>query len=174
MARTEEARLLATELRDILAKREVEAREAWIKDITESLEGGRSIRALRLSARPPDAQTKFPPELLDKLKAGAEESMSPETASDRWITMIDAVGNSPVRRTVQPKGLPAEPSKELLAAAAQQLVVFRRLAKMVGVSMPPPPTAKKPIPPKPESSKKPAAADAAPAAASAEPKPAEA
>jgi hypothetical protein len=151
VARTEEARLLAAELREALERRTAEARESWLKDITESLEGGRVVRALRLSARPPDAQIKFPAELLEKLKTETEDSMAPDTPADRWITLLDAVSTSPVRRNVVPKGLPENPSDELLAAAKAAAGRIPALAKQLGVTMPPPPPVRKPIPPKPAS-----------------------
>ena len=149
VARTDDARLLASELREALERRTDESRETWVKEITTCLAEGRTVRALRLSARPPDAQTKFPPEILEQLKTAAEEAMSPETAPDRWVTLLDAVANSPVRRSVEPKGLPAEPGEELMSAAKQAAGRIPALAKQLGVTMPPPPRR---LPPKPASS----------------------
>lgn len=148
VARTDEARLLASELREALDRRTQQERENWVKEMTSALDEGRVVRALRLSSRPPDAQSKFPAGLMEKLKTGAEEAMTPETAPDRWVTMIDAVSSSPIRRNVEPKGLPAEPGETLLNAAKQASGRIPALAKMLGVSIPPPPT-KKPLPPKP-------------------------
>jgi hypothetical protein len=148
VARTDEARLLASELRDALDRRTQQERENWVKEMTTALDEGRVVRALRLSARPPDAQSKFPQELLDRLKEGAQDAMTPETQPDRWVTMIEAVSASPVRRNVEPKGLPAEPGEALLNAAKQASGRIPALAKMLGVSIPPPPT-KKAVPPKP-------------------------
>lgn len=142
VARTDEARLLAAELREALDRRTKQERENWVNEMTKALDEGRVVRALRLSSRPPDAQSKFPPELLERLKEGAQEAMTPETQADRWITMIEAVSNSPVRRNVEPKGLPAEPSEALLNAARQASGRIPALAKMLGVSIPPPPVKK--------------------------------
>lgn len=147
VARTEETRLLAAELREALDRRTTEARESWVKDITTSLDEQRVVRALRLSARPPDPQAKFPADLLDRLKTSAQEAMGPETAPDRWITLLDAVAGSPVRRSVEPVGLPAEPGEALLTAAKQAAGRIPALAKQLGVTMPPPP--RRPVPPKP-------------------------
>lgn len=150
VARTEDTRLLAAELREALERRTVQAREAWVQDITSSIEGGRVVRALRLSARPPDPQAKFPAELMDSLKVAAQEAMAPDTPAERWMTLLDAVGYSPVRRSVQPVGLPAEPGEALLTAAKQAAGRIPALAKQLGVSMPPPPRrTPKPAPPKP-------------------------
>lgn len=147
-ARTEEARVLASELREALARRTEETRESWVNEISTCLEEGRSIRALRLSSRPPDPQTKFPPELLERLKETASNDMSPGTAPDRWVTLLEAVSASPVRRNVEPKGLPEEPGEELLQAARQAAGRIPALAKMLNITMPPPP---RPVPPKPAS-----------------------
>lgn len=148
VARTDEARVLASELREVLDRRTTEERDNWVKEIETAIGEGKSIRALRLSARPPDPQAKFPPELLDRLKTAAENSMSPDTPADRWITVLDAVANSPVRRTVEPKGLPETPGEALLSAAKQAAGRIPALAKLLGVSMPPPPRR---LPPKPVS-----------------------
>jgi hypothetical protein len=168
VARTDEARLLASELREALDRRTQQERENWVKEMTTALDEGRVVRALRLSARPPDAQSKFPQELLDRLKEGAQEAMTPETQPDRWVTMIEAVSASPVRRNVEPKGLPAEPGEALLNAAKQASGRIPALAKMLGVSIPPPPT-KKAVPPKPAAAAPAAAPETAPAAEPTEP-----
>jgi hypothetical protein len=159
VARTDEARLLASELREALDRRTQEERDNWVKEMTTALDEGRVVRALRLSARPPDAQSKFPPELQERLKEGAQDAMTPETQADRWVTMIEAVSASPIRRTIEPKGLPAEPGEALLNAAKQASGRIPALAKMLGVSIPPPPT-KKPLPPKPAPKATPKAAEA--------------
>lgn len=151
VARTDEARVLASELRNALDRRTQEERERWTKDIATSLDENRVIRALRLAARPPDAQTKFPAELLERLKTAADQAMSPETTSERWLTLIEAVAASPVRRSVEPVGLPAEPGDELLNAAKAAAGRIPALAKQLGVTMPPPPPVRKPAPPKPAS-----------------------
>lgn len=148
VARTDEARLLASELRVALEQRTKEERERWTKDITTCLDENRVVRALRLSARPPDAQTKFPPELLERLKQAAEQAMAPDTTADRWLMLLEAVSASPVRRNVEPVGLPAEPGDELLAAAKAAGARIPALAKQLGVTMPPPPPPRK-VPPKP-------------------------
>lgn len=148
VARTDEARLLASELRAALDHRVASDREKWQKEIVTCLDENRVIRALRLSARPPDAQTKFPAELLERLKGAAEQSMAPQTAPDRWLMLLDAVASSPVRRSVEPVGLPETPGDELLAAAKAASARIPALAKQLGVTMPPPPPPRRPAPPK--------------------------
>ncbi len=153
VARSDQARVLAAELREALDRRTAESREQWVADITKALDEARVIRALRLSSRPPDAQTKFPAELNDRLRDATSEAMSPETAPDRWMNLLDAVSNSPVRRSVEPKGLPAEPGEALLTAAKQASGRIPALAKQLGVSVPPPPVRRTPPKPKPADSK---------------------
>lgn len=152
VARTDEARVLAAELREALDRRSKEARETWTTDMTKALEDGRTVRALRLASRPPEAGASISPELLEKLSTAAGESMSPETPSDRWITLIDAVSHSPVRRSVTPQGFPTEPTEALLAAAKEAVGRIPALGKMLGLSVPPPPRAKPKPPPKTEES----------------------
>ncbi|MFN2504974.1 MAG: hypothetical protein ABR540_12255, partial [Acidimicrobiales bacterium] len=53
-ARDDEGRLLAGTLRQGLERRVNEQRERWVNDITAALDEGRLVRALRLSAHPPD------------------------------------------------------------------------------------------------------------------------
>lgn len=149
VARTDETRVLAAELREHLDRRNQEARDTWLKDISSALDDGRVVRALRLSARPPDAQVKFPTELNERLTTLASEAMSPECAPDRWSTLLDAVANSPIRRSVEPKGLPENPGEELLNQARQAAGRIPALAKQLGVVVPPPPTKRPPKPPKP-------------------------
>src|SRR5436190_1160428 len=67
--------------------------------------GGRG-GALRASGRPPEPGVRFPAELAQRLSTAASEALAAEVAPDRWIAVLEAVGMSPVRRTVQPRGLP--------------------------------------------------------------------
>jgi hypothetical protein len=146
VARDDEARLLASTLREALDRRLAELRDSWVKDITVALDEGRLVRALRVSARPPDSATRFPPELSQRLAELASAAMSPETAPDRWLTLIEAVAASPVRRSVKPAGLPTEPGEALLSAAAQASGSIPALAGMLGIDMPPPPRPVRPGP----------------------------
>lgn len=150
-ARSEEARMLAAELREALERRTNEAREEWLAEITAALDADRVVRALRLSSRLPDPQTKIPAELLERLQASAAAAMSPDTTPDRWMALLEAVSASPVRRAIEPVGLPAEPGDALLTAARQAAARIPALGRQLGVTMPPPPPRRLPPKPKPSS-----------------------
>jgi hypothetical protein len=138
-ARDDEGRLLAGTLRQVLERRVNEQRERWVKDITGALDEGRLVRALRLSAHPPDPASRFPADLAVRLSEAAGAAMTPEATPDRWATLLDAVNESPVRRSVKPAGLPAEPGEALLHAAHQASGRVPALAALLGITMPPPP-----------------------------------
>ena len=147
LARDDEGRILAGTLRQALERRLEEQRDKWLADITGSLDEGRLVRALRLSARPPDA-TRFPAELAVRLSEAAGAAMSADVTPDRWSTLLEAVAESPVvRRTVKPVALPAEPGEPLLRAARQASGRVPALAALLGISMPPPPGPPRPARP---------------------------
>lgn len=139
LARDDEGRLLAGQLRQALERRLDEQRREWEADITGALDEGRLVRALRLSAHPSDAGFKLPAELAARLSETAGAAMSADASPDRWATLLEAVADSPVRRTVKPIALPAEPGDALLQAARQASGRVPALAAMLGISMPPPP-----------------------------------
>ena len=94
---------------------------------------------LRLSSRPPDPAARFSAELATRLRDAASAAMSPGTPEPQWLAVLQAVVESPVRRTVRPEGLPANPSAELLDTARQQCGRVPALAPLLGISVPPPP-----------------------------------
>jgi hypothetical protein len=139
VARDDESRLLASSLREAFERRVNKQREDWVAEIGSALDEGRLVRALRLSSRPPDPGSRFPAELAAKLAEAAGAALTPDITPDRWATVLDAVASSPVRRTVKPVGLPAEPGDALLQAAKQASGRVPALAAMLGIDMPPPP-----------------------------------
>lgn len=174
-ARDEESRELGATLRAALEKRVNEGRERWLGDITRMLEEGRVVRALRLSSRPPDPSARFPAELALSLSRAASEAMTPDTLPDRWLAVLEAVSESPVRRSVHPTGLAAQPDQQLLSAARRLSGKVPAMAPLLGIDMPPPPgppratPGPRPIPPRPQ--RKPIRPTRAPDAESAEPGP---
>ncbi len=90
-------------------------------------------------ARPPEPAARMDPELTQRLSDAAGEAMGPDTPPDRWLALIDAVAASPIRRSVKPAGLPADPTPELRRAAHQQSGRIPALAAMLGMAIPPPP-----------------------------------
>src|SRR5205085_2726335 len=131
------------------AKAEAEQQE-WLQDLTSSLDGGRVVRALRLSARPPQPTETLPGDLGTRLADAASAAMTADIASDRWATLLDAVAYSPVRRNVVPAGAPAEPADDLLAMARKHAGRVPSAAKLFGIEPPAPPARRAPKPrPKP-------------------------
>ena len=147
-ARDDETRLLASSLRQALEERLSEQRQRWLGEIATALEEGRLVRALRLSARPPDPGVRFPAELAVRLSEAASSAMAADASSERWATLLDAVSGSPVRRSVKPAGLPEQPDEELLRSARQACGRIPALAPLLGIDMPPPPGPPRPGPPR--------------------------
>ena len=168
-ARGDEARELASELRSALERRTTTQREEWLAEMTTCLADGKVVRALRLSSRPPDPTTKVPSELLEQLRTAAGQALGPDTPQDLWAALLEAVVASPVRRTVQPTGLPPSSGPALQLAARQASGRIPALALMLGVDLPPPPGPRpgkgpRPTPPPPRRQPRPEAAPASPVA----------
>jgi hypothetical protein len=138
-ARDDETRALAQTLREAIDGRVAKLHAEWVADIARQLDGGRPVRAVRLSSRPPDTSARLDEELTARLRAAAAEMLSPSTAPDLWQSMLEAVADSPIRRAVVPVGLPGDASPELKRAAHQLSGSIPGLAKMLGVTIPPPP-----------------------------------
>lgn len=160
-ARDDETRALADQLRAGLATRVESEQTAWLAEIAELLDGGRAVRALRVSSRPPKAGAPLPADLAARLTEGAVASLTAETGQDRYATVLDALAYSPVRAQVTPQGIPAEPSEELLAAVRKVAPRLPEIAALFGIAATPPARARKPRPPKPETA---SASEAPPAA----------
>jgi hypothetical protein len=139
VARDDEARTLASQLREALDRRVTAELDEWLGGITGALDESRVVRALRLSAHPPDPASRLPAEVATRLADAASAAMSPEAMPERWATLLDAVSASPVRRSVKPAGLPTEPGPALLQAAQQASGRVPALAAMLGIDIPPPP-----------------------------------
>lgn len=169
VARDDQTRLLAGTLRDALARRVKADEDAWLAEIGTALDDNRVVRALRVSARGPEPGSRVPAELATRLADAASAAMSPETVADRWATLIDAVGGSPVRRSVKPVGLPADAPVSLTDAAKAAAGQIPALAPLLGLPMPPPPGAARKPPPRPSAPLPPPPPPPAPPAADAEP-----
>lgn len=150
VSRDESTRELAAKLKEIAERRTASEQTEWLQDLTSSLEGGRVVRALRLSSRPPQPGEQLPEELTAKLTEAANGAMTADIAPDRWATLLDAVAYSPVRRNVVPAGAPAEPGDELLAMVRKHAGRVPAAAALFGIEPPPPPASKRaPKPKKP-------------------------
>jgi len=131
--RSDEAKAIADKVRaGLLIRVELEQNE-WLSELTKTVEDGRTVRALRLSSRPPKAGTPLPAELLTKLAAQASEGLGPDVNQQRWATVLDAVSYSPARAQVVPVGLPAEPGEELLAAVKKLASRVPAIAELFGI-----------------------------------------
>ena len=132
-ARDEETRELASALKAALAERVESEHAAWITEVRETLASGRTVRALRVSSRPPKAGTPFPSDLGTALAAAASAALTAETAPDRFATVLDALAYSPVRTQVVPQGIPAEPGEALIAAVTKLASRLPAVAALFGI-----------------------------------------
>lgn len=135
-ARDEETRELAEKLRTGLTERVDAEHTAWLAEIDETLTSGRVVRALRVSSRPPKAGTPFPAEMATRLAEETATSLTADTGSDRYATVLDALAYSPVRSQVTPQGIPAEPTDELLAALKKLASRLPKIAALFGIEAP--------------------------------------
>ncbi len=164
-ARDDETRALAEQLRTGLAQKVEAEQSAWLAEIGELLDGGRAVRALRVSSRPPKAGAPLPSELAARLTEAASASLTAETGQDRYATVLDALAYSPVRAQVTPQGIPAEPSPELLSAVRKVASRLPQIASLFGVeaSAPTKGRSSKPRPPRPPAVETAAVGEPAPA-----------
>ncbi|MFT5200758.1 MAG: hypothetical protein ACI9C1_000123 [Candidatus Aldehydirespiratoraceae bacterium] len=137
-ARDDESRALADQLRDGLTARVDAEHRKWLDELAENIAEGRVVRALRLSSRPPKAGAPLPPDMAEKLAAGASASLTSEITQDRWATVLDAVAFSPVKGLVVPEGQPAEPNEQLLSAVRKHASKVPAIAASFGVDAPAP------------------------------------
>jgi hypothetical protein len=168
--RDEESRALATQLREGLERRAAADRAAWTDEITTCLAEGRVVRALRVSGRAPEQGLRMPPDLASGLSTAAGDAMTADTAVDRWMALLEAVLASPIRRTIQPKGLPAGADDETRKTLRQAISKVPALGPLLGESpsqrpVPPPPPRRPPPPTPTPAPHAPAAVDAAAAPA---------
>ncbi len=138
-AKGAEAKALATELGEAVTARVDGEHRKWLQELTETLNEGRTVRALRLSSRPPKAGAPIPAEIAQKLTEQSNESLTAETGSDRFATVLDAVAFSPVHTQVRPVSIPATPTDELLAAIKRLSMRIPDIAKMFNIEPTPPP-----------------------------------
>src|SRR5918994_6384270 len=117
--RDEEARALATRLREALVNRVEKEQSAWLAELSDMLREGRTVRALRLSSRPPKAGAIIPADLSNQLVEQTNAALTEETGQERWATVLDALAYSPIRRRVIPTSLPAKLSPALRETVAR-------------------------------------------------------
>ena len=135
----DEGREMMTTLRDSLQTRVTALRDGWLARIAAALDAGRVADALRVSARPPEPAARVPADVAVRLAEAAGTAMSSEVGETEWKALLDAVVDSPVRRTVKPTGLPRDASDELRASARRAAGQVPELARLLGLPIPPPP-----------------------------------
>lgn len=142
----DEGRELAATLRQALQDRVTALREAWLSRMTKALDEDRVLEALAAANRPPEYGARLPAELAVRLAERAGAAMTAELPADRWAALLQAVLESPVRRTVRPAGLPADADEALLASARRAAGSVPELARLLGLPIPPPPGPRRPSP----------------------------
>ncbi|MGH9121687.1 MAG: hypothetical protein ACRDYC_07030, partial [Acidimicrobiales bacterium] len=100
---------------------------------------GRLVRALRLAARPPVSDARMEPAVSADLTSAAGVAMGADTPPQRWLSLLEAVAASPVRRSVKPASLPVGADADLRRVAHQQAGRVPALAPLLGLAIPPPP-----------------------------------
>jgi hypothetical protein len=140
----DEGREMVGTLRDSLQSRVTALRDGWLARIVAALDAGRVGDALRVSARPPEPAARVPAELAVRLAEEAGTAMAPGLDEAEWQTLLDAVVDSPVRRTVKPVGLPDPAGEALRSSARRAAGLVPELAKLLGLPIPPPPGPRRP------------------------------
>ena len=154
-ARTDETRALADSLRAGLTQRlEVDHRK-WLDELASTIGEGRTIRALRLSSRPPKAGTPLPPDMAERLANMAAADLNPTANQQRWSTVVDSVALSPVRTQVVPIGIPEKPGDELLDTIRRLADRVPQIAALFGVEARPPRRGPRRPPPPADQARKP-------------------
>ena len=132
-ARGDETRALAESLRAGLAQRlEVDHRK-WLDELANTISEGRTVRALRISSRPPKPGSPLPPDMAERLAGMAAADLNPTTNQQRWATVVDSIALSPVRTQVIPAGIPTKPSDDLLAAIRRLAGRVPQIAALFGI-----------------------------------------
>lgn len=132
-ARDRDARELADRLREGLTARVDAAQREWLDEISELLDEGRVVRALRLSSRPPKAGAPLPAELGERLVAATNEALQGDIGQQRLGVVLDAVAFSPIRQRVELPDVPADPGEELMATVRKVAQHIPDIAARFGV-----------------------------------------
>ncbi len=133
VARDDESKALAEQLKTLLDSRMESDHAKWLSDLRSAIQDRRVVRALRLSSRPVKAGAPLPVELANELAQQTSDSLTPETEQRRWATVLDAVAYSPVRGAVTPAGLPESPGEELIAEVRRLSDRIPAIAESFGV-----------------------------------------
>ena len=69
--------------------------------------------------------------------AAAAAALTPESASDRWITVLEAVAFSPIRTQVKPTGKPEIPTEALIATVTRLAPLIGQIAALFNITATP-------------------------------------
>ena len=133
IARDDESRALADQLKAGLDERVEADHQNWLSDLESAITDGRVVRALRLSSRPVKAGAPLPPDLASTLAGQTAEALASDVGQDRWATVLDALAYSPVRGAVTPSGIPSEPGNDLLDAVKRLSDRVPAIAELFGI-----------------------------------------
>lgn len=133
-ARDPETQAIANRLREALAERTNSEHSAWLAELTATLDVGRTVRALRLSSRPPKAGAPLPPELSQRLSEGAAGSLTSDAPPERWVAVLEALALSPVRDKVIPQSLPSTLHPDVRATIARLAGRIPKIAEIFEIS----------------------------------------
>ena len=133
-AKDDETRALAQALREGLATRADAEHQAWLAELTATVDVGRIVRALRLSSRPPKAGAPLPPELATRLTEGAGAALTEDAAAERWVAVLDALAFSPVRDKVIPASLPKELHDDVRSTIARLATRIPKIAHIFEIA----------------------------------------
>ncbi|MGH9303472.1 MAG: hypothetical protein ACRDZ5_03555 [Acidimicrobiales bacterium] len=137
--REEAARELARTLREGLERRLAKLQADWEARLEKSIAEHKVLQALRLSGRPPEPSARFPSALVGPLVAEAGAAMAATTPKERYLSLLEAACESPLRRQIKPAGLAADDSGEVLRRARLAVTRLPGLAPLLGLGIPPPP-----------------------------------
>jgi len=112
-AKSTEARAKADEAKQKLGQRVDVEHTQWLADLATHLAEGRLVRALKLSGSPPRTGVPLPEDLAKWLADAATDDLTPDTPSERWDLVLQALAFSPVRRLVRPTQLPSQGTAQL-------------------------------------------------------------
>ncbi len=137
VVRDESTRVLAIELKAALKDRQEKEQALWREDISAALGVSRVVRALKMSGEPPKAGQPFPVDLGAQLAAAATASLTPDSGSDRWIAVLEAVAFSPIRGLVKPVAAPPQPSEALIATVTRLAPLLGQIATLFNIAVKP-------------------------------------
>jgi hypothetical protein len=139
VARHEQTRETAEQLRAALSARVEAEHRTWLDELGTLVSDGRVVAALRLSSRPPKAGIPLPAPLAAKLTELVVTQLAADTPADRYATVLDALAFSPVRAQPVPAEVPANPPAALTEAVARLGDRIPQIAAAFGIEPAPAP-----------------------------------